>query len=333
MPQVIAWENPGENEIVWKYPSEEIEWGAQLVVRENEVAVFYRDGKVYAVFGAGRHTLTTLNFPVLEGLAKLGFGGKSPFRATVIFVSLKRFQGKFGGRAQTRELAPIQFHGTFWYEVKDASVFVNKVVGAQSLYTTSELDKYLRGYFNERAMKNLSNYTLLDVYQNLDRVTKEITLRLREDFAELGLHIVDVKFEGIDVTDPKWRDRLFWLLTGRVSAQSVLQMETVADVAESLGKSPGAGLGAGMMIIPPLFQQPTQQAQPAAPAPGVVAGQPPTPPGTPGYQPRCPNCGQPVPQGANFCPNCGYKLKWCPNGHVVPQDAKFCPVCGAQITQ
>ncbi len=65
MPQVIEWPTPGENDIVWRYPIEDITWGAQLVVKEFEAAVFLRDGKAYDVFNAGRHTLTTQNLPLL----------------------------------------------------------------------------------------------------------------------------------------------------------------------------------------------------------------------------------------------------------------------------
>jgi membrane protease subunit (stomatin/prohibitin family) len=93
MPQVIEWQNAGSEDIVWRYPNEEITWGAQLIVNEYEVAVFFRDGKAYDVFGAGRHTLTTLNLPLITGLLTrlVGFGGNKPFKAAVIFISTKVF--------------------------------------------------------------------------------------------------------------------------------------------------------------------------------------------------------------------------------------------------
>ncbi|MBM1154820.1 SPFH domain-containing protein, partial [archaeon] len=95
MPKVIEWVNPGEDDIVWKYPSEEIEWGSQLIVHEYEVAIFMRDGKVYDVFGPGRHTLTTANLPLLtKVLSKIAGYDKVPFRATVIFISTRQFDGK-----------------------------------------------------------------------------------------------------------------------------------------------------------------------------------------------------------------------------------------------
>jgi len=71
--------------------------GAQLIVKEYETAVFFRDGKAYDVFNAGRHTLTTLNLPLLTSLLTriAGFGGNKPFKASVIFISTKVFNGKW----------------------------------------------------------------------------------------------------------------------------------------------------------------------------------------------------------------------------------------------
>ncbi len=79
MPQVIEWTNAGSEEIIYRYPNEDITWGAQLIVHEYEMAVFFRDGKAYDVFGPGRHTLTTLNLPLLTSLLTrlAGFGGQN----------------------------------------------------------------------------------------------------------------------------------------------------------------------------------------------------------------------------------------------------------------
>src|SRR6267143_1707616 len=87
MPQVIEWRGAGPDDIVWRYPVEEITNAAQLVVHEYETAVFLRDGKAYDVFPPGRHTLTTLNLPLITSAYRIFFGGKTPFTATVIYVS------------------------------------------------------------------------------------------------------------------------------------------------------------------------------------------------------------------------------------------------------
>ncbi len=246
MVQVIEWVNPGEDEIIWRYPNEVIKWGAQLVVHEYEVAVFMRDGKVYDVFGPGRHTLTTQNLPLLY---KLVGGSNSPFKATVIFVSTKEFQGRYGGETQTRELAPIKYYGVYWFKVADPVQFLTEVVGGQSLYDTSDVTKFIRAYFNEGMMKHLSSYSIVDLFQNLDMVSTQVKVKLMEDFRRLGLELVDVKIEGVNTTD-EWRQRLFWIMqTG--NAQAVMQLDTAKQVAAELGKSGSASVGTGMVLIPP----------------------------------------------------------------------------------
>ena len=65
MPDVIEWVNAGPDDIVYRYPNENIGWGSQLIVHEYEYAVFFRDGKSYDTLGPGRHMLTTLNLPLI----------------------------------------------------------------------------------------------------------------------------------------------------------------------------------------------------------------------------------------------------------------------------
>jgi membrane protease subunit (stomatin/prohibitin family) len=321
MPQVIEWKNPGAEDIVWRYPDEEITWGAQLIVHEYETAVFFRDGKAYDVLGPGRHTLTTLNLPLLTGLLTRIVGYKEkPFKATVIFVSTKVFAGKYGARAQTTELAPLQVHGTFWFKLENAQLFVNEVVGGQSAYATEDVNNFLRGFLNEKIIDELSHYDLITVFTRLDETSLVVKNSLIDYFKRLGLELTDLRFEGIDTT-PEYRERLFWLRTGRTAPEEVLRMETVKKAAEELGKSSGAGLGAGMVLIPQVMT-PTGPAQ--APAAALVI---------------CPKCSAKVPATSKFCPDCGTQLTPpssgainCPKcGKSIPASSKFCPECGEKI--
>jgi len=318
MPKVIEWVGAREEDIVWRYPVEEIAWGDALIVHEYEAAVFFRDGKAYDVFRAGRHTLTTANLPLLTKiLSKIAGFDRVPFRSTVVFVSLKQFQGRFGAQGQTRELAPLKFFGSFWFRAEEPNLLVNEVVGGQGAYTTEGLQNFLRGYFNERLIDTLSQYSLADVYGKLDETSLLAKNTLFDAFSRIGLELIEVKFEGIDTT-PEWRDRLFYIKTG-VGAAEVLRMETVQKSAESLSKSPGAAVGAGIAIIPPLFQQP------AAPAPAPAQAQP---------MVLCPKCNFQNPQTSKFCGNCGAPLQVaggvaCPKcGASNPSGAKFCVNCG-----
>jgi len=326
MPQIIEWVSPGSEDIVWRSPVEDITWGAQLIVREYEVAVFFRDGKAYDTFGAGRHTLTTLNLPLLAGvLSRIAGFERTPFKANVIFISTKQFAGKFGNKAQTTELAPLMTFGSFWFKVADASLFVNEVVGGQNAYSTADVNNFLRGFINERMIDVLSKYDLQTVFTKLDETSNEVKANLVDYFRRLGVQMVDLKFEGIDTT-PEFRDRLFWLKSGRVPAEEVIRMETVKEAAKELGKSPGGGaaLGAGMVLVPPLFQTPS-----GAPSVALVI---------------CPKCQAQIPSSSKFCPNCGQSMgatqtqpvsvpiRRCPKCEtIVPAGASFCQSCGAKL--
>ena len=173
MPQVIEWTNAGPDQIIYKYPNEDITWGAQLIVHEYEMAVFFRDGKAYDVFGAGRHTLTTLNLPLLTSLLTriAGFGGNKPFKAMVLYISTKVFNGKWGTSAQTTELAPLKVFGQFLFKVEDASLFVNEVVGGQNAYITDDVNNFLRGFLNEKIISELSHYDLVTVFTRLQETS------------------------------------------------------------------------------------------------------------------------------------------------------------------
>jgi membrane protease subunit (stomatin/prohibitin family) len=321
MPQVIEWTNAGPDDVLWRYPNEDITWGAQLIVHEYEVAVFFRDGKAYDVFNAGRHTLTTLNLPLLTRLfTRIAGFQERPFKAAVIFISTKVFAGKYGTQAQTTELAPLQVHGSFYFKVDDAQLFVNEVVGGQQAYSTEGVNNYLRGFLNEKIINELSHYDLLTVFTKLDETSVIVKNTIIDYFKRIGLELTDLRFEGIDTT-PEYRERLFWLRTGRTGADEVLRMETVRKAAESLGKSSGAGLGAGMVLIPQVMT-PTGPAQ--APAAALVI---------------CPKCGTHIPATSKFCPECGTVITPptsqtvnCPKcGKTVPSGSKFCPECGAKL--
>ncbi|UNQ74058.1 SPFH domain-containing protein [Infirmifilum sp. NZ] len=321
--QVIRWVNPSPDDIVWRYPNDDIQLGSVVIVEEHQVAVFFRDGKAYDVLGPGRHVLSTLNIPLLSKAYNIIYP-ETPFKATVIFISMKQFQGKFGGQTQTQDLAPLKFYGSFWFRVSDPQLFVVEVVGGQRAFDTESVNKFLRGYFLENAMASLSKYKLAEVFSNVDKVTAELKLDLLEPFRRIGLELIDVKMEGLDTT-PEYRDRIFWITQTGTPAE-VLRMDTVKSVAQELGKSPGASIGTGMVIIPPLLSTPTPAQAPAAPA---AQAQPPSFQGM-----QCPKCGTLNPPGARFCYNCGTPLtKKCPKcGNDVPLNARFCPYCGYQFT-
>jgi membrane protease subunit (stomatin/prohibitin family) len=138
-------ENPNEmrEEIVHRFPESgpgDFRFGTQVIVRESQAAVFFRDGAALDTFGPGRHTIATANIPlVIEKVGEKLFSDKTPFPAEVYFVSLREFPERKWGTPQPiivrnpgmgLGVALLQAFGTFSFQVSDPQQFVTQIVGA-----------------------------------------------------------------------------------------------------------------------------------------------------------------------------------------------------------
>ncbi|NPA47900.1 MAG: SPFH domain-containing protein [Thermococci archaeon] len=288
---VIEWKNAAPDDILWVYPYEDIRWGSVVVVKESEVAVFMRDGKIYDVLQPGRHVLTTQNLPLLTRAFRFLAGyGETPFKARVVFVSLKQFQGKFGTKLRLR-LSPraswmteMQTYGTFWYRIADPVLFLTQIAGTQPHFTSEDVTNFLRSYFNEVIIQELSKYSVLEVQTKLEDIVMDMKAgSLYDSFRQKGLELIDVKFQGVSFPyleklereDPTYGVALMSALQSGDEAR-VLETVKVVESMRALGKAGGAAMGAGLVAIPYLFggqpyqqppQQPYQQAYQQPPQP------------------------------------------------------------------
>src|SRR5258706_9641562 len=153
---VIEYPNEMSDEIVHRFPEEGIgdyRIGSQVIVRESQWAVFFRDGNALDVFNAGRHTIATANVPMLIDFIGKAFNDRTPFPAEVYFVSRKEFANQKWGTPQPiivrnprmgLGVALLQSFGTYSFQVKDPQQFVTQVVGTQGSYNTSEIQERLK---------------------------------------------------------------------------------------------------------------------------------------------------------------------------------------------
>src|SRR5574339_732179 len=153
---VVEYPNEMQDEIVHRFPETgygDFRIGSQVIVRESQAAVFFRDGQALDVFRAGRHTITTANIPLLVNLIGRLFNERTPFTAEVYFVSMREFANRKWGTPQPiivrnpgmgLGVALLQGFGTYSFQVKDPQQFVTQIVGTQGAYRTSEIEDRLR---------------------------------------------------------------------------------------------------------------------------------------------------------------------------------------------
>ncbi len=172
---IVEWLDDTNDTLAYRFEryQNEIKYGAKLVVREGQVAVFINEGKLADVFKPGTHELTTQNLPILSTLRGWKFGFNSPFKAEVYFCSTRKFTDlKWGtpGPAMMRDkdfgVVRATAFGLYAIRVKDAGTFVKDLVGTDNRFTLAEVSENLRG---------------------------KIGLRIKEVMPELGIPVLDLE--------------------------------------------------------------------------------------------------------------------------------------------
>ncbi len=165
---VVEYPNAMPDEIVHRFPETgpgNFRIGSQVIVREYQSAVFFRDGNAMDVFGPGRHTIVTYNVPLL--IDKIGalFNEKTPFPAEVYFLNMREFADRKWGTAQPiivsnpnmgLGVALLQGYGTYSFQVNDPQQFINQIVGAQGVYRIGEIESRLRAMLLSKLAGSLS---------------------------------------------------------------------------------------------------------------------------------------------------------------------------------
>ena len=301
--------NGEADELVWKFPYNNLSTGARLIVNKSQEAIFVKGGTVCDVFGEGTHTISANNLPLFEKIVNLPFGGRTPFTAEVWYVNKVIRRGlKFGTPSPIRISdprysgvdIPIRAHGDYSIRVKDGQMLLNEFVGTQHLFTTDDIVQQFSSMVVQQLNSNLMrfatehNISTLQFPMYAPDIADYVAEKLSKKYEQYGIEFVDLQFAhvGPNEDDPVVKELLDNRLESvkereRRSIQGFnYQQERQFDILETaagnegsqgsdlMGAGIGLGMGVGMSGMFGTHMQQVAQvmgnAQPTPPPPPIV---------------------------------------------------------------
>jgi len=264
---VIEYPNEMREELVHRFPEQgsgDFRIGSQVIVRESQTAVFFRDGQALDQFGPGRHTIATANIPKVVDFIGKAFGNRTPFTAEVYYVSMREFLDRKWGTPQPIPMQTpgvglgwllLQGFGTYAYEVKDPQQFVTQVVGTQGAYRTSDIENDLKS----RLLRSLSDMlgemkgkyeTVQDLIALQEELSAGVRAKAQDDFEARGLLLKSFVVANLNPSKTTADDLRAMGLLDTATYTQLQAADAMRDAAQNPSGGAGltAGIGAGMGI-------------------------------------------------------------------------------------
>jgi len=318
----------------------EIMNGSQLIVREGQVAIFMKYGRIADVFAPGKYKLQTANLPVLTSIMNWNKGFNSPFKCDVYYVETTQFAGQKWGTTNPFTMRDKDFgvirvrgFGKYSFRVTDAKLFMQTMAGSKKEFTTEMITDHLRGIIISKMTDVIaeSGYSAIDLASKLTNFNSVAQASLKVDFEAIGLALMTFVVENLsfpeEVEKAIDKSSSLGVLGGQMHNYTAMAQ---ADALRSAAANPGmggtmfgmgvmGGLGQNMGMFGGQQQQPQQPQRPAPQAGGNF----------------CSQCGHQNQQGAKFCANCGNKKMatggGCACGAKIKPGAKSCGECGTKV--
>lgn len=264
---VIEYRNEMVDEIVHRFPDDssigDYRLGSNVIVRDGQAAVFFRDGLALDVFGPGRHVLATANIPKLIDFIGKAFNDRTPFPAEVYFVSMKEFANRKWGTPQPiivrnpgmgLGVALLQGFGTYSFQVSDPQLFVTNIVGKQAKFHTSGIEERLRtillSKFQDLLGETGAKKSVVELIGLTEELGAGVRAKAQDDFAALGLTLKTFYIGNLKPSEKSAQElRDMGMLDMNVYTQ-LQAADAMRDAAQNPSGGAGltAGIGAGMGI-------------------------------------------------------------------------------------
>lgn len=262
----IYWEQNSIEELIYKFPFNNLATGSVLTVNESQEALFYKSGVLITTFGPGRHVLSTSNFPVLsKALDNVISGSETTFLAEVWFVSKLEKRNILWGAGNLRIMDPyfqipikLSSRGQYGFRVDDGALFVKKVIGTIGFASSELIEEQFRVDVIESFKVTVSSY-MKEQGININELTSEyrglsvsVKKEIQNAFDAYGVEVLNFNIEGIDIDE---EDKNYQTVMEGVAEQAKLRKLGVnyvqkrqIDIAETAAGNEGAGnfMGMGM---------------------------------------------------------------------------------------
>src|SRR5262249_772150 len=186
--EILEFNDDSRDTISWRFPDSdrEIKRGAQLIVRESQVAQFVYLGQFGDTFAPGKHELVTDNIPILTTLRGWKYGFESPFKADAYFINTRLFTGNKWGTAnpvmmrdQDFGIVRLRAFGTYDFHVVEPRLFLKEVVGTDQNFRVDEFAETMRS-------------RLVSVFTDSLATAKVPALDIASRYSELGEALLPV---------------------------------------------------------------------------------------------------------------------------------------------
>ena len=273
MVEQVKFNSSNPDVLVWKFPSEDLKLGAQVIVNPSQEAVFVKSGKALDVLTSGTHTLSTGNLPLLGKLIKWTFGNKTPFTSEIWFVNKTIRRGlKWGTKGPVQIIDPVynfpisvRAFGEWGLRINDSQSFVNQIVGSQIGADSNLIEEYFSGEIVQKTANLLANIitkdkiSIFQINTKLNELSEDVQKQIESEFDRFGIEIVNFNIERVSI--PEEENKKFQEILGKkmeisqlndvnVSQQytKIKTLEILDKAAENPSNGMGTLIGAGIGV-------------------------------------------------------------------------------------